>query len=123
MRTTTMSLLILIAACEMPWAVELEEPMASVPEAYREWTADVAECMGHTPAFAVGRFERIRWYTSPSIVNRESGEEALGLWTEPHKIVIRSDHTRDERVVKHELIHDLLGSGAHRSAYFASCAT
>jgi len=119
MRYPVLAILILATACEMPWEVEFEQPLSEVPAAYRSWFWEVASCMSLSPA--PGRFARIDWYASGSIFHRTSGEQALGLWTEPHKIVIRTDYTLDERVVKHELVHDLLGTGTHRSHLFDTC--
>ena len=119
MRYSVLAILALVASCEMPWAVEFEQPLTEVPPSYRLWFGEVADCMNR--ALPPGRFARIRWYSSGSIFHRVSGEQALGLWTEPHKIVIRSDVTSDERVVKHELVHDLLATGDHDSSFFTTC--
>ena len=119
MRYSVLAILALLAACETPWEVEFEQPLVSVPSVYRLWFDETANCMNM--ATPPGRFARIRWYTGGSIFHGESGGQALGLWTEPHKIVIRTDLTMDRRVVTHELVHDLLGTGTHRSSFFEGC--
>ena len=89
MRVLVLALAAATLSCDMPWAVELEQPLLEVPAEYRTWFAEVSACMGRPTDLA--RFERIRWYTAPLIEHRDTGQRALGLWTEPHKIVVQRD--------------------------------
>ena len=122
MRTLVLAIVAFTAACDMPWAVEMEVQITNLPAAYQQWFDEVGRCMGEANRVGAGRFSRIGWYSSPSIHHRESGAKALGLWTEPHKITLHADFLEDASVVKHELVHDLLGSGTHGSEFFEVCA-
>ncbi len=122
MRSLLLAALVFVAACESPWAVELESPMPDVPAVYADWYQEVAACMGATQGATLARFERIQWYSAVDIYNMHDGVRALGLWTEPHRITLRSDRTLDQRVVKHELVHDLLRNGDHPPPHFERCA-
>ncbi len=110
------------AACESPWAVELESPIAITPEEYRIWYAEVAECMGISSTATPERFAQIRWYSAVDIYNSDENVRALGLWTAPHRITVRSDRLLDPVVVKHEIVHDLLADGEHPQPFFERCA-
>ena len=92
------------------------------PAIYRSWFLEVAECMAREDDATEQRYAMIEWYTADEIYHRERAAHAVGLWVEPHKVVIRSDRLDRAHVVKHELVHDLLGDGEHRSGLFRRCA-
>ena len=112
----------LLSACELPWVVEAEYELTDVPLAYGEWFREVAQCMDRPSSATSFRFARIEWHAGTGIYNPSERRTAWGLWTEPHKITIREDKLFEERVIKHEIVHDLLGRGSHDGPYFLRCA-
>ena len=109
-----------LASCDSPWAVEDASEMTSVPQEYQQWYAEVSECMERP--WSSERFSQITWYTASSIQHSTDRTHALALWTEPHQITIREDLVNQEYVVKHEIVHDILGRGSHPPPYFGRCA-
>ena len=111
----------MLLACEAnPWAVEAEAALAP-RDVYFIWFADAAACMGHPEEATRERFDRIDWYQGLVIEHPTEGQ-ALALWTRPHRITIRSDQTRVQLVIKHELVHDFLQDPGHPSPHFLRCA-
>ena len=111
-----------MVGCELPWQVEDEYELASVPDDYLVWFMEVSTCMGRPGQGTPARFSRIQWHAGTDILNPSEGRRAWGLWTEPHKITIREDKLLQEHVVKHEIVHDLLGRGSHDGPHFVDCA-
>lgn len=87
-----------------------DEPYAALPE-YQEWWQTVEECSG-----ATGDFGDLRFY----ILLPEDERGALGR-SRGQDIWIRVDLVADAFVVKHEMLHALIGDGQHRSAAWRSC--
>lgn len=113
--------LMVLSACESPWAVSLEHPITEPPAEYARWYQEVAACMGLPQLATAARFERIQWFSAADIYNDAEGLRAVGLWTEPHRITIREDRLLDPVVVKHELVHDFLSTGDHPAPFFDAC--
>jgi len=111
-----------LAACESPWNVEMESPIRDIPEDYHRWFQEVGMCMGVPERATDARFAGIQWYSAIAIYNAQDDQHAVALWTEPHRITLRHDQAHDERVVKHELVHDFLSDGNHPAPYFKRCA-
>ena len=63
------------------------------PAVYREWWAKTQACSGLT-----GDFDRIRW--------------------SDHHIFLASEWSMDEMVVRHEMLHDLIGRPGHPTPPF-----
>lgn len=122
MRFWALAAMLAMAGCSSPWAVEMETPIREVPEVYLTWYQEVASCMGLERIATRDRFERIEWYSAVEIYNEADGVHAIGLWTEPHRITLRTDRLMDQMVVKHELVHDLLAVGSHPPPFFRGCA-
>ena len=78
------------------------------PPAYREWWARTEACSGLT-----GTFDRIKWYTVPGSSFPCSGGSCVGHWESDHHIVISADWSNSEMVVRHEMLHDLVGHPGH----------
>src|SRR4051812_29911426 len=78
------------------------------PPIYREWWAKTEACSGRT-----GNFDRLRW----SVVEGYSfpcySGQCAGHWTTNHHIFVAGDWALDEMVVRHEMLHDLLGKPGH----------
>lgn len=118
-----LALLALIPGCgRNPWTVVLEQRMDAVPEAYVGWFLEVADCLDMPREATLSRFSRISWHTGSDIYNTSEDLHAWGLWESRHKITIHTAHVREAWVVKHEIIHDLLGRGGHPEPVFSTCA-
>ncbi len=93
-----------------------------VPTVYAFWWDDIRGCSGRS-----GSFARLRFYTvvTPVIIRGTEfpcGDNLMcnGLWEAPHDITIAPAYVEHERLVKHEMLHDLLGTPGHPPV-FAEC--
>jgi hypothetical protein len=64
--------------------------------------------------------DRIEWYEVPGDQFDTPGGPRWGWWEPPHAIYIAAMHLSDEPLVEHEMLHDLLQTGAH-PVTFATC--
>ena len=87
------------------------------PLVYRIWWSEVEACIG-----TQAPFERVRWYQAENIVDTDAGTEHDGAWYPPHTIYIRSDRLFYTKVIKHEMVHELLQRRDHDSLFFRACA-
>ncbi len=85
------------------------------PAVYQTWFADTEACSG-----VRGDFERIDWYVVPGHSFPCPGGECAGHWTSNHAIYIAEDWAANEMVVRHEILHDLLGRSGHPDPPFGS---
>lgn len=80
----------------------------SPPPVYREWWAKTQACSGRT-----GNFDRVSW----SVVAGESfpcsSGECVGHWRTDHHIFLAGAWAMNEMVVRHEMLHDLIGHPGH----------
>lgn len=84
------------------------------PSSYAKWYAETEACSGLT-----GRFDRLRWWTAPGrSFQLETGPQADGLWDASGNIVIASALIHDQHLVRHEMLHDLIGEPGHPAHYF-----
>lgn len=81
------------------------------PAIYRQWYAELKACSGLS-----GNFDAIHWQTAPQI--HKGLMYYTGWWTPRHTITVRDDWASDERLIKHEEMHDLRQDGAHPDEYF-----
>lgn len=119
----------LVAACEWPADAGLHHLRLErivPPSAYRVWWAETESCSG-----VQGDFERVRFYLVRAPVGGtgrwfpcESEEGALcsGLWRAPHDIYLAPALVESERLVKHEMLHDLVRVAGHPPV-FESCGS
>lgn len=89
----------------------------SAPAIYREWHQSTEACSG-----LAGSFSTIQFYVVPGVstFSTEDGPK-VGLWTRVGKInriVIAGDYLEHEMVVRHEMLHGLLGREGHPPEYF-----
>jgi hypothetical protein len=85
------------------------------PPIYREWWAATESCSGRRAPF-----ERVNWFlvTNMSL----DGRPGLGRWQSPHEIAITRGYENDQKLVRHEILHDLLnGDHAHGRSEWDSC--
>jgi hypothetical protein len=78
------------------------------PPIYREWFAKTEACSGLT-----GNFDRLSW----SVIEGHSfpcpSGDCAGHWRTNHHVFLASDWVMDEMVVRHEMLHDLIGRPGH----------
>ena len=87
----------------------------TAPARYREWWADAKRCSG-----LGGEYERLRWFVVPGTVSFEyQGGRYDGVWwSDYHWIVLSEARVHDSLVVRHEMLHDLVGRGDHPPEFF-----
>jgi len=109
-------LVLALAACsgETPLNLQYENRRLFEPpaELYSRWWSEVASCLGR------GRdFEGIRWFLAdeirilhgdPSGVMPVGVSHPRGQWNSDREITIAEGYQENHRVVKHEMLHDLL---------------
>jgi len=83
------------------------------PAVYREWWSQTEACSGLT-----GDFDSIEWLVVPGNSFSCSSGRCAGHWQSRHQIYIASDWTMHEMVVRHEMLHDLLGRPGHPNPPF-----
>jgi hypothetical protein len=89
-----------------------EQPMIA-PDIYRTWWDKTEACSGLT-----GDFDRVEWLVVPGHGFACSSGQCAGHWETDHRIFIASDWEQNELVVRHEMLHDLLGRPGHPSPPF-----
>lgn len=87
------------------------------PDVYRVWWTEVESCTQME-----GTFSRVDWYSVERIEDREAGVRRAGAWQPPHTIYLQHERANDQRVVKHEIVHDLLQRRDHDTPLFKDCA-
>ncbi len=78
------------------------------PLLYREWWAKTEACSGR-----VGDFGRVRWFVVEGHSFDCPGGQCAGRWESGHAIYLASDYEANELVVRHEMLHELLGRPGH----------
>lgn len=67
------------------------------------------------------QYSRIHWY----VTTKGAMGDAIGLWSWPDRIFLDEMYAMNWYVVRHELLHDLLGAGlgqdAHDDPIFKAC--
>ncbi|MFN2317373.1 MAG: hypothetical protein ABR551_02600 [Gemmatimonadales bacterium] len=96
-----------------PLAVRIEAPAV-----YQQWFAATASCSGLS-----GTSQTIEWYVVPGAASfRADGAERVGMWQQvggTSQIVIAGAYAEHEMVVRHEILHHLLGEKGHPEKLFA----
>jgi hypothetical protein len=85
------------------------------PAIYREWFAKTEACSGRT-----GNFERLRWSVIEGYSFPCSSGQCAGHWRTSHHIFLAGDWVMDEMVVRHEMLHDILGRTGHPDPPFGA---
>jgi hypothetical protein len=93
-------------------------PVAA-PAAYRVWSERTEACSGLTRDFS-----SVKWYVVPDVktFDTDQGPE-VGMWISDRtgdRIVIAGEYQNAEMVVRHELLHHLLGHEGHPAKYFVT---
>jgi hypothetical protein len=118
-----------ILSCEMPASPPPGATALVQPDVFTVWWQEVEACSG-----ATGDLSRVAWYQVPC----EAGENGFaceatpdglcaGEWVSPHTIELGGPnrffpggYATDEWTVKHEMLHDLLGTPDH-PVQFENC--
>jgi hypothetical protein len=112
MRHLAAAAAVLTAGCS--FEPEGDQPMEAPPE-YRAWFAKTEACSGRT-----GNFDRLVFH----VVEGEGFEcpsgRCVGRWNANHHIYIASAYVTHELVVRHEMLHDLLGRPGHPDPPFGN---
>lgn len=85
------------------------------PAVYQEWWAKTEACSGLR-----GEFERVRWSVVAGHSFPCASGKCAGHWEGSHDIYIAEDWTMNEMVVRHEMLHDLIGRPGHPDPPFGS---
>lgn len=103
--------LTLLGACSsLGFEAEVSNKTPLAPlEVYASWWAATEACSD-----LQGDMERITWYTATGITG--DGKLASGRWSEPHDIILVLGYEETERIVRHEMLHDLLGGDPDHTA-------
>jgi hypothetical protein len=90
------------------------------PAVYTQWWGQVETCAARTADFS-----RVRWFelpNAPYLTYR--GVEYDGYWWSTHWILLAGDWEQKALIVRHEMLHDVLGTGHHPAEFFQRrCAT
>ena len=111
-----------LAGCGDPFAAPLGTYRFDPPAPYSAAWAAVEECSGIR-----GDMGRVRWYAVPDVWSFPcaDGEECSGLWRSPHAILLtefaQASHGDNYFVVRHEMLHDLVGGGQEHPPVFEQC--
>jgi hypothetical protein len=109
---------LLLGACglldDFTFEVVDKRPIAPGEE-YASWWSATEACSGET-----GDPGRIRWYTAAGITY--NGVFARGVWLPPHEIVVLLGYEENSDIVRHEMLHDLLGGDSdHAKPAWTRC--
>lgn len=108
----------LLAACSsLGFEAEVTNKTPFTPPAeYADWWAETEACSGLD-----GDMDRVAWYTATSITG--DGKIASGRWSPPHDVVLVLGYEDDGMIVRHEMLHDLLGGDPdHTASAWEACA-
>ncbi|HEY8256639.1 MAG TPA: hypothetical protein VIG08_03210 [Gemmatimonadales bacterium] len=83
------------------------------PDEYRAWWDKTQACSGLS-----ADFDRIEWLVVPGHGFTCSSGLCAGHWESDHRIYIAADWLKNEMVVRHEMLHDLLGRPGHPNPPF-----
>ena len=107
---------LLLAAClAHPFEPAGARPFSPPPPLYAVWWQRMETC-----AQITAPLDRIEWYEMPGDQFATPDGPRWGWWGPPHEIYIATTHLSDEQLVEHEMLHDLLQTGAH-PVVFQTC--
>ncbi len=86
---------------------------AAPPAVFREWWAATEACSGLSRPF-----ERIDWYVVPGESFACPSGTCAGRWQASGEIFIAEAYWHHEMVVRHEMLHALIGRPGHPPEYF-----
>jgi hypothetical protein len=83
------------------------------PAVYREWWAKTEACSGISKPF-----EQVRWYEIEGEGFPCPSGTCAGRWQKEHTIYLASRWAQHEMVVRHEMLHALIGEPGHPPELF-----
>ena len=100
-----------VLAPELPPKAEPIAPLAI----YSEWWRAAEECSGRTAPMT-----RVQWFVVPGSDSfAYQGTRYDGYWWNGvHWITLAEGRVQDPGIVRHEMLHDLLGRGDHPAEFF-----
>jgi hypothetical protein len=96
-----------LACAADPAAPELHQRF-DPPAEYREWFAQTEACSRLS-----GDFERLRFYRVPGNEFPCPSGMCVARWIDSHQIYVAEAFLEDEMVLRHEMLHDLIGQPGH----------
>jgi hypothetical protein len=87
-----------------------------VPQAtYAAWWSDIERCVGKFKAMS-----RVSWFVVPNQASFTIGDGRYdGFWWDGvHWILLAGTRVDNPMVVRHEMLHEILGTGAHPAEFF-----
>jgi len=96
---------------ELPAGAEALTPLAT----YADWWSATEQCAG-----LHGNMTRVHWFVVPnrtSFVYRDGQYDGY-WWDDVHWILLAGDKVANGMIVRHEMLHELLGRGDHPAEYF-----
>jgi len=121
-RSPILLVLPLLAACESATGIPFPDAAVRVnaPAIYRQWWAMTEACAGRK-----GDFDAVSWYVVPGVWTIPDADNAVGVWySAGNRIVLAEREARWGDVVRHEMLHALLGkrvSGHPRAEFVGKC--
>ena len=85
------------------------------PSNYGAWWSATEQCAGRN-----GDMSRVHWFVVPGRTSflYGGGQYDGYWWDDVHWILLAGDKLQNGMIVRHEMLHDLLGRGDHPAAYF-----
>lgn len=103
-------------ACESPLSTPSGTPFTPPPE-FRSMWRSVEACGGST-----GDFDSLEWYvTAGSAGARGDTAIAGSYWPDLHRIYISANFLNDQQLIRHEMLHALLGGEEHEPQFLNEC--
>lgn len=97
--------LLVLAACSFePEGAQRYEP----PAIYREWFAATEACSAQR-----GEYFRINWFVVPGPSFTCPSGECVAHWRGNHSVFIAQPFVESEMVIRHEMLHDIIGRPGH----------
>lgn len=104
-----------LVACESPLADAVGLVELVPPPVYERFWAETEACSERS-----GDFFEVRWFVARDLV---PGSDILGRRTGASEIVVRTDLWLDGKVVRHEILHQLLrGDEKHEDPAWRDCS-
>jgi len=96
---------------DLPAGAEALTPLA----AYADWWKATEECAG-----TLGSMSRVSWFVVPNRTSFAYGDGQYDgyWWNGVHWILLAGDKVENGMIVRHEMLHELLGRGDHPAEYF-----
>lgn len=95
------------------------EPEGAVPfdppPEYRAWFEATMDCSERQ-----GRFEDLQWFSVPGREFSCPTGQCVGRWEPGHRIYLGEFWIGHEMVVRHEMLHDLIGRSGHPDPPFGA---